>query len=592
MAFEITLLFHLGMILIAATLFNFIARLLGQPPLLAYLAAGLFIGPFGLGGLGIAIGGIPLGVQTTQEILLLSELGVAFLLFSVGVESELSKFRELGKIAIIGTVLQVVLTVLLVFFMNGFLHALSFEQSLYLGLIVAFSSTTIVVKILSDTKEINTLHGRLMIGFLLMQDVLVIIAMPFLTNIQSEFSISVVGGIVFQIGVMLVLAFVMNRYAYPRLFAYAARSDELFFLSAMSSVFLFIFISYILNFPMAVGAFIAGVTISTLPYSAEVSNRIRGVRDFLATIFFVTLGIQISPSFVNFPLGLALLLVGIVFILKPLVVYAITVMSGYGNKVSITVALALAQVSEFGFIIASQGKPILDNTPGLYSFIILLIAVSMAATPYMVGFTPIAYNFAVNNFGPIVESVRKRSFLYRRIKVLGNIPPKMEGHIVVFGGGTVGSGIADVLSRKASVVIVDSDPEVVSDFMGKGVGALYGSSDNPEIWAKASVEKAKVVVLATPSARPGLPLVHHLKRFKKKPMIFARAHYYHDSMLLYDAGVDVVVMPHVIGSNFFIKRILQYLETGKIEELSEGYRDLFTMFLREKSREEKRGPLA
>ena len=162
---------------------------------------------------------------------------------------------------------------------------------------------------------------------------------------------------------------------------------------------------------------------------------------------------------------------------------------------------------------------------------------------------------------------------------------------MVFGGGTVGSGIAEVLSRKASVVIVDSDPEVVSAFMGKGVGALYGSADNPEIWAKASAERAKVVVLATPSAKPGLALLHRLKRLKKKPMIFARAHYYHDSILLYDAGADVVIMPHVIGSNFFIKRILQYLETGKIEELSEGYRDLFSMFLREKSREERRGPL-
>ncbi len=588
----LSLLFHLGIILLAATLFNFIARLLGQPPLLAYLAAGLFIGPFGIGGLGLGLGGIPLGVSTTQEILLLSELGVAFLLFSVGVESELSKFRELGKIAIIGTILQVLLTVLLVFFMNGFLHALNFEQALYLGLIVAFSSTTIVVKILSDSREINTLHGRLMIGFLLMQDVLVIIAMPFLTTLGPVPSIGAMGRIAAQIIVVLLLAFLMNRHVYPKLFAFASRSDELFFLSAMSSVFLFIFISYILSFPMAVGAFIAGVTISTLPYSSEVSNRIRGVRDFLATIFFVTLGIQITPSFVNFPLGLAVLLIGIVFILKPLVLYAITLLSGYGNKVSIAVALALAQVSEFGFIIASQGKPILDNTAGLYSFVILLIAVSMAATPYFVGFTPVAYNFIVNNFRPIVESVRKRSFLYRRINVLGNIPQKMNAHIVVFGGGTVGSGIAEMLSKKAPVVIIDSDPEVVSGFMGKGMGALYGSADNPEIWAKASTEKASIVVMATPSARPALALVRHLARLKKKPMIFARAHYYRDSMALYEAGADVVVMPHVIGSNFFIKRILQYLETGKIEELSEGYRDLFTMFLREKSREERRGPPA
>ncbi len=591
MAFEITLLFHLGIILIAATLFNFIARLLGQPPLLAYLAAGLFIGPFGLGGLGVGIGGIPLGVQTTQEILLLSGLGVAFLLFSVGVESELSKFRELGKIAIIGTILQVVLTVMLVFFMNGFLHALSFEQALYLGLIVAFSSTTIVVKILSDSKEINTLHGRLMIGFLLMQDVLVIIAMPFLTNIGSVLSAPVAGRIVAQIAVMLLLAFLVNRHIYPKLFAFAARSDELFFLSAMSSVFLFIFISYILDFPMAVGAFIAGVTISTLPYSAEVSNRIRGVRDFLATIFFVTLGIQISPSFVNFPLGLALLLVGIVFILKPLVVYAITLLSGYGNKVGIAVALALAQVSEFGFIIASQGKPILDNTPGLYSFIILLIAVSMAMTPYFMSSSGPAYNYAVSNFPGFVKEVRKQSFLYRRINALGRVPEKISGHIAIFGGGIVGANIAEALSRHTKTVVIDSDPEVVCAFMQKGINTVYGSVDNEQAWQKANVEKAKLVVIAVPSAKASLPLIRKLKKSHPQQKIFARAHYFHDALALYEAGVDAVIMPHVIGSNIFVKKIVEYLDTGKVEEFSEGYRDLFTFYLREKSREERKSLL-
>ncbi len=591
MVLEISLLFHLGIILIAATIFNFIARLFKQPPLLAYLAAGLFVGPFGLGGLGLSFGGIPVGVITTQEILILSELGVAFLLFSVGVESDLSKFKELGKIAILGTILQVILTALIVLGANSILNVLSFEQAVYVGLIVAFSSTAIVVKILSDTREVNTLHGRLMIGFLLMQDILVIIALPFLTNLQRLFSPLLVTGLVLEIIMLLALAYLLNRHIYPKLFEFASRSDELFFLSAMSSVFIFLFAAYLLGFPMAMGAFVAGVSISTLTYNIEVAHRLRGVRDFLATIFFVTLGIQITPSFLGFPLGLALLLALLVFALKPLVFYAITLLSGYGNRVSLTVAMALAQVSEFGFIIASIGKPILDQTQGLYSFLLLLIAVSMALTPYFMAYTDSIYNFIVSHFSGAVERVRKQSFLYRRINALGHVPEKLSGHIAIFGGGTVGANIAEALSGHAKVVVVDSDPVVVSGFTKKGINAFYGSVDNTEAWQKAGVDKARLIVIAVPSTKPALALIRKIKKGDQKQKVFARAHYFHDALAIYEAGADAVIMPHVIGSNIFVKKILEYLEKGKLEEFSEGYRDLFTFYLWEKSREERRSLL-
>ena len=278
----LTLLLDLGIILLAATALNFVARLFNQPSLLAYIAAGIIVGPVGLGSLGLTFAGVPIGVTTTEEILILSELGVAFLLFSIGIESNFSKLAELGKIAVIGSVVQVALTALLVFVFNSFLGILSFEQSVYLGLIMAFSSTTIVVKILSDEHEINSLHGRLMIGFLLIQDVLVILALPLLDNL-SDFSTSLIFPLILNVVVLLAVAYLLNKYIYPRLFNFASQSDELMFLAGMSSVFIFIFLAQFMDFSIAVGAFVAGVTLSTLPYNLEVLNRIRGVRDFLAT---------------------------------------------------------------------------------------------------------------------------------------------------------------------------------------------------------------------------------------------------------------------------------------------------------------------
>ncbi|HZX20212.1 MAG TPA: cation:proton antiporter [archaeon] len=562
----LALLFDLGLILLAATLFNYIARALNQPALLAYIAAGIFIGPLGLGALGIDFAGVQLGVTTTEEIILFSELGVAFLLFSIGVESNFSKMRELGKIAIIGSVIQVALTALLVFVFNHFLGLLSFEQALYLGLIVAFSSTTIVVKLLADEYEINTIHGRLMIGFLLIQDVLVILALPLLDNISNALSIDLVLPLIFKVIALLVIAFLLNRYVYPKAFHFASNSDELFFLTTMSSVFIFIFISFILDFSIAVGAFVAGVALSTLPYNLDAIHKVRGVRDFLATIFFVTLGIQITPSFVSFPIALAIVLIGIVFIFKPLIYYAITLLNGYGGRVSLMVALGLAQASEFSFIIANQGRAILDQTPGLYSFVIVLIAGSMAITPYFMNSTSYVYNLIHKILGKAIIPFKKSKFLHSKIWALEGIPSGLKDHIVIVGGGVVGSRIASTLKDKFNLVVYDNDSQVVADNMRHGINSTYGSVNNEEIWRKLELENAKALILAVPNAKATIPFLKFAKRTNPKLAIFARARYYTDALALYKIGADLVIMPQVLAGDKFIEKVTQYFKTGKIEK--------------------------
>jgi len=588
LAFEgLALVADLGFILLAATLLNFIARLLNQPPLLAYIAAGILIGPFGLGALNLSYAGIAIGVTTTEQVLLLAELGVAFLLFSVGVETDLRKLMEFGKLAVVGSVVQVLLTALLVFVFNHFLGILSFEQSVYLGMIVAFSSTTIVVKLLSDAHEINTLHGRIMIGFLLMQDILVILALPLLQNIGATLSVETIFPLLLKAVFMMVSAYLLSRYVYPVIFRFASKSEELLFLSAMSSVFAFIFISAMLEFSISVGAFVAGVALSTLPYNLEVLHKIRGVRDFLATIFFVTLGIQITPSFAQFPIALALVIAGIVFIFKPMIYYLITVISGYGGRVGLVVALSLAQVSEFSFVIASQGKGILEQTPGLYSFIIMIIALSMALTPYFLAYSENFYAFLNRIFGQSIMPLKRSHLLHRKLEKLEAVPINLSGHVVVFGGGTVGSSIAESLHRHYDVIVVDSDSEVVSYQIGNGLDAVYGSMDNREIWHKVCVEKARLVVIATPFSSAAISLVRYLKNVSPQTAIFARAHYFKDALRLYEGGVDFVVMPHVIGSNLFVRKVFEYLEGGTVEELV-NYKAEFMKYLSEKVLDEQR----
>ena len=583
----ITLVSALGVILLAATLMNFIARLLNQPPLLGYIAAGLLIGPIGLGSLGLSFAGIPLGVTTTEEIILLAELGVAFLLFSVGVETDLRKLLEFGRLAVLGSALQVALTALMVFGFNHFLGLLSFQQALYLGMIVAFSSTTIVVKLLSDSHEINTLHGRIMIGFLLMQDILVILALPLLQDISGAFSAETIAPLVLKVLFILALAYALNRHIYPHIFRFAAKSEELLFLSAMSSVFFFIFISGALGFSMAVGAFIAGVALSTLPYNLEVLHKIRGVRDFLATIFFVVLGIQITPSLVDFPIALALMILGVVFVFKPMIYYVITILSGYGGRVSTAVALGLAQISEFSFVIASQGKAILDQTSGLYSFVIMVVALSMALTPYFMAYSGNAYTFINRVFGRSIYPLRESHILHRKLDALDRVPVNISDHVVVFGGGTVGSSIAESLHGRAEVVVVDSDSEVVSYHIGNGLDAVYGSIDNRDIWHRVGVDRARLVVIATPFFPAVLSFISYMKSHHPEKPIFARAHQFRDALKLYEAGVDYVVMPQVVGSNLFVRKVFEFLD-GDIKDEISNYREEFMKYLSEKVLDEQR----
>lgn len=183
---SLNLLWELGLIIVAAAVFNFIAKKLKQPTLLAYILAGIFIGPYFLNFLAntFSIDLTILKIANIQDIALLSKLGVAFLLFSVGIESDFLKLKSFGKLAVIGGTLQVALTALFTYILAYYTGILDFNEALYLAVILAFSSTMIVVKLLSDSFTIDTLHGRIMLGFLLVQDVLVILLMPLLSNLK------------------------------------------------------------------------------------------------------------------------------------------------------------------------------------------------------------------------------------------------------------------------------------------------------------------------------------------------------------------------------------------------------------------------
>ncbi|MBN2067477.1 MAG: cation:proton antiporter [Candidatus Diapherotrites archaeon] len=590
MALEFSLLIDLGLIVIAATLFGYIARLLKQPSLLAYILAGLAIGPLGLGAMNLAFQGMPLGISNMQDIRVFSELGIAFLLFSVGVESDFRKLLSVGKTALLGAILQVAVTIAIGVLFTMLFPIMSFEESIYLGVILAFSSTMIVIKILGDAYEINTLHGRLLIGFLLIQDFLVIIAIPLLKDISLALSPGFLSEVVLKTVLLIAAAGVINRYLLPRLFKFSLRYQEEFYLAAVSSCFIFIGLALVMDIPIAVGAFIGGLALSTLPYNTEIFNKIRGLRDFFVTIFFVSLGMQLSFEFASIPVALIVFLVGMVIILKPLLYYLITIFSGFGNKISVLVALGLANVSEFSFIIAQQGYNPLDPggsilSKGLFSLVVLIIAVSMVLTPYLMFGSKRIAKSTEKLSEKLPSKLRKKGFS-RKLESFEQMPNQLTSHIVILGGGTMGSEIAKALYKSFPTVVIDQDSDVVYSCIQQGINALYGEADNIEILNRINIKDAKLVVLAIPNIDASLRALSFIKEANRETPVFARAHYYKDALKLYKAGVEFVCMPHVIGSNVFLKNIATFLDSGKLYKVI-NLEEEYLRYLKEKAEEEK-----
>ncbi len=588
---EFTLLIDLGLIVVAATGFGYIARLLKQPSLLAYIIAGIVIGPIGIGALGYSFQGLPIGISNMQDIRILSELGIAFLLFSIGVELDIRKFFNIGKLVVIGSTIQVAITIaIVILFSMLFPSIISFQQSIFLGVILAFSSTMVVIKLLGDNYQINTLHGRLLIGFLLVQDFLVILAIPLLQDIGNILAPSVLAMVLIKIMILIAAAAVINRHLLPRIFKFSLDYQEEFYLAALSSCFIFIALAILMDLPVAIGAFVGGIALSTLPYNTEIFNKIRGLRDFFVIIFFVSLGMQLTFSFAAIPLALIVFIIAMVLIIKPLFYYLFTLFSGYGSRVSLMVALALANVSEFSLIVAQMGFDPTNSaasilSEGLFSVTILAITISMILAPYLMR-SHTKMNKVFEKASIHLPKKLKRKRFGAKLSSLENIPSKLKGHILILGGGTMGINIAKAVYKHYPTLVLDQDSEVVYSCIRQGIKASYGDAEEIDILSKTNPKEAKLVILAIPNIKAALKVLDFVKKENKKVPVFARAHYYNDSLKLYENGVDFVCMPHIIGGNIFLENIGKFLESGKLSTVV-NLQDEYLKYLHEKAKEER-----
>ncbi len=469
----------LGYVVVSAAAALFLMRPLRIPPLVAYMAAGLVAGP---------LTGV---LRVSPALELLSELGIALLLFLVGLELRFDKLRDIGRPAAVAGALQVGLTVLLAV---PLAMALGFDstEALFLALAVAFSSTVVVVKLLDRTGDLGALHGRLSIGVLLVQDVLVAVVLTLVSGFAAAGGVAglapvgweLAKALLAMVGLALAAA-AAARYVLPRLFAWLAESPEALFVASLTWVFLFILGAEALHVSVELGAFVAGVAMAQIPFNEELRRRVHPLVDFFLAVFFVTFGAAMDPRSAAGQLPAVVALSLFALLLKPLIVAALLSRMGHGRRTAFLSGLTLGQTSEFGFILVALGVSSGLLGPELLSLVGAVGLLTMGLSAVLVP-----------------QGRRLHGLLERRglLRFLGGesgaevAHPRRVGHVVVVGMNTLGRLLVRRLVEAGEKVLaVDTDPEKLR---GLSCEVLLGNVDNRAVLDEADVPTAKLVVSA------------------------------------------------------------------------------------------------
>ncbi len=536
------ILFDIGAIIIVATFFGYIAKLLKQPLIPAYILAGVLLGPV-------------LGLITDSSIITtLSEIGIAFLLFLVGMEMDLARLKEVGVVSSVGGLIQFGLLFSAGFVISDFFN-LSPLLSVYMGFVLALSSTMVIVKLLSDKKELDTLHGRVVVGMLLIQDVIAVLALTIMNNLSlsswSTIGLSLAKGV----GV-LVLLFFLGRLLFPKIFEFAARSQELLFLLAVSICLLFALLLVKVGFSIIIGAFFAGLLLGNLPYNLEIKGRVEPLKDFFTVLFFGAIGLEVMLTELSYTWLLFSAFFFATLILIPFVTMVVISFFGYKSKTSFISGISLAQVSEFSLILVVQGNSLGHVPDRIFSLVILLAIASITVTSYFIKFDSEIYSL----LSKFLSGFDRLSKVHHPAE--GTVSSDVSHEIVLFGADRTGFSILEKLRELGrDFVVVDFNPEIIKHLGEKGIPCVYGDVSDVEVLERLNLDQVEMVISTVPTFEENKFLIHKVKEENEDASIILTSHKTDDALELYEEGADYVIIPYFLGGDH-ISLILEEVTGG------------------------------
>jgi CPA2 family monovalent cation:H+ antiporter-2 len=529
----------LTLVFLAALAGGYLAQRLGQPLIVGYILAGVAVGPF--------TGGPT--VNNVHDIEQLAELGVALLLFALGLELSFRELAPVRTVALAGGALQIILTIALGLGL-GLAFGWAWRPALWFGALISLSSTMVALKTIQAQGRLGTLSSRVMLGILVVQDLAVVplmIVLPELSDPAGGFA--KVGTAALRAAVLLGVIVLFSTRVVPRLMSVVARwnSRELFFLATTTLAIGIGYVAWMFGLSMALGAFVAGLVINESEYAHQALSDIIPLRDLFGMLFFVSVGMLLDPALLWQQVG-ALAIVVVAIVVGKAAILALVVRAfGYWNIVPIAVGLTLFQVGEFAFVLARVGRASGAISADVYSLTMNAAIVTMALTPLMSGLVPVVYE----RFWP-----RKS----RETLEAANIPEGgLTAHIVIAGAGRVGRGIADALAHlELPFVVVDSDDRRVQQARASGLPVIYGDASQPVVLEAAGILTARAMLITVPAFPDVRTIVRVARQLRPELPMIARADGPDAVVALYALGIQEVASPEVEAAIEMTQQALMY----------------------------------
>lgn len=519
-------------IIVITTVFAVFMRLFKQPLIVGYILAGVLVGPHFLHIL-----------HAKEQIELFSKIGITILLFILGLNLNPKVIKELGNVSLVIGVGQVIITSVIGFVIALFL-GIDKIAAIYISIALTFSSTIIILKLLSDKGDVHKLYGKLSIGVLLVQDIIATIILLFISSFagNNETSlITLIAIILFKGIALLYILYLIVAHILPRFTRFIASSQELLFLFSITWGFSLATIFYLLGFSIEIGALIAGVTLSVTPYADGVASRLRPLRDFFIVLFFILLGSEMALDNISQILLPALVLSVFVLIGNPVIVIILMNLLGFKRRTAFQAGMTIAQISEFSLILATLGYNVGHLDKGVLSLVTLVALITIAGSTYLILYSDRIY--------PHVEKLLKLLEFRKGKRDLGSGDVRHD--LILFGFDRVGRDFIHSFKKlEKNYLVVDFNPAIIQRMQEESIPFRFGDAEDVEFLHELNFENVKLCVSTIPTFKTNALIIKMVRRVNANAIIVVLSHDVKEAKELYELGATYVIMSHYLGARY------------------------------------------
>ncbi len=540
-----------GLIILVVFLVSIIMRFLKQPLIIGYIISGILVGPLVLN-----------LIKSANTVTFFAEMGIAFLLFIVGLRLSPHVVKEVGKISLVTGFGQILFTSFIgygIALLLGFSHI----TSLYIAIALTFSSTIIIMKLLSDQDALDKLYGKISIGFLLIQDLVAVLILVVISSLAGGAQEGTLFFTIFKGIALLAIVSLISYYILPKFSDFFAKSQEFLFIFALSWALGLSLLFFWVGFSIEIGALIAGVTLSIFPYSREISSKLKPLRDFFIIFFFIVLGSQMIFGNIASLIVPAIIFSLFVLIGNPLIVMILMGSLGYDKKTGFMSGLTVAQISEFSLILIALGVKIGSIPQEILSFVTMIGLLTITGSTYLIIYSDTICR-RMAKFLSVFEKKKARK---------ARIPQKRYDYLLL-GYNRIGFSIIKAFSSlPGNFLVVDCDPAVIKDLKFRGRNVLYGNIDDCEFLEDLKIGDFSLIVSTVPNKDTNELILEVLKRQKSNSVIILTARQIKDALNLYKKGADYVILPHFLGGKYTAK-LIESIKDNKKDYTKEKIKEL------------------